>query len=116
MRSGWPRAWTRPAPSDTVRVVKHGPDGATVHSPDGSVRHQPACPVEVVSGLGPGDAFAAGWGNALLRGSDAPVVAAANGAITARRRSCSTAMATEAALRHFLATGRLDATPAAASS
>jgi 5-dehydro-2-deoxygluconokinase len=97
------------APSDTVCVVKHGPDGATVHSPNGPVRHQPACPVEVVNGLGAGDAFAAGWGYALLRGGDPPSVAAANGAITASRHSCSTAMATEAELRHFLATGRLDA-------
>jgi len=90
------------ADSRAVRVVKHGPEGATVYEPDGSVRAEPVWPVEVVNGLGAGDAFAAGWGYALLRGKDPGRTAAANGAITASRHSCSAAMATLAELEHFM--------------
>ena len=90
------------ADSPAVRVVKHGPEGATVYEPDGSVRAEPVWPVEVVNGLGAGDAFAAGWGYALLRGKDPGRTAAANGAITASRHSCSAAMATLTELEQFM--------------
>lgn len=80
-------------PSRAVRVAKHGADGCTVHLPDGSRREEPGLPVPVVNGLGAGDAFAAGFGYALLRGIDAPGhVANTAGAIVATRHSCSTAM------------------------
>ena len=52
-----------------------------------------------MNGLGAGDAFAAGFGYALLRGLDDPAaVANAAGAIVASRHSCSTSMPTEAEL------------------
>jgi 5-dehydro-2-deoxygluconokinase len=86
-----------------IRVVKHGPDGCTVHWPDGSSRDEPGLPVVPVNGLGAGDAFAAGWGFALLRGVEAPGrVANAAGAIVATRHSCSTAMPTAEELEQFL--------------
>ncbi len=91
-----------------MRVVKHGPEGATVYEPDGSVRAEPVWPVEVVNGLGAGDAFAAGWGYALLRGRDPGRTAAANGAITASRHSCSDAMATLDELERFMESGSLE--------
>jgi 5-dehydro-2-deoxygluconokinase len=75
-----------------TRVVKHGPDGCTVHHPDGTVRRVPGLPVDVTNGLGAGDAFAAAYGYAALRGLDAPALANAAGAICATRPSCSTAM------------------------
>jgi 5-dehydro-2-deoxygluconokinase len=93
------------AASPATRVVKHGPDGATVYGADGTVRQEPVWPVEVVNGLGAGDAFAAGWGYALLRGGDPGRTAAANGAITASRHSCSAAMATLEELERFMDTG-----------
>src|SRR4029077_8825145 len=49
---------------------KHGPDGVTVHSADGAPTRVEAHPVEVVNGLGAGDAFAAAFGWRLLRGDD----------------------------------------------
>ncbi|HEY2868308.1 MAG TPA: PfkB family carbohydrate kinase [Gaiellales bacterium] len=76
-------------------VQKHGPDGATVHARDGERDRIPAYPVEVVNGLGAGDAFAAALGWRLLRG-DAPAAAAAvanrAGAHVAARLGCSLAM------------------------
>ena len=85
-----------------MRVAKHGPDGCTVHRPDGSRTDTPPIPIEPVNGLGAGDAFAAGFGYALLRGlPDPAAVANAAGAIVASRHSCSTAMPTEAELLAF---------------
>jgi 5-dehydro-2-deoxygluconokinase len=78
-------------------VQKHGPDGATVHSGGGSERiggHR----VDVVNGLGAGDAFAAAFGWRTLRG-DPPARAAAYanraGAHVAARLGCSIAMPRE---------------------
>ncbi|MGN6378548.1 MAG: PfkB family carbohydrate kinase [Gaiellales bacterium] len=77
---------------------KHGPDGATVHQRDGGAERIAAHRVEVVNGLGAGDAFAAAFGWRLLRG-DPPAAAAhvANraGAHVAGRLGCSVAMPTE---------------------
>ena len=76
-------------------VQKHGPDGATVHGRGGGRDRIPPYPVDVVNGLGAGDAFAAALGWRLLRG-DTPAVAAgvANraGAHVAARLGCSLAM------------------------
>jgi 5-dehydro-2-deoxygluconokinase len=83
-------------------VQKHGPDGATVHSRDGGSERIAAHPVEVVNGLGAGDAFAAALGWRLLRG-DPPARAAAfanrAGAHVAARLGCSVAMPTEGDLK-----------------
>ena len=77
---------------------KHGPDGVTVHSADGAPTRVEAHPVEVVNGLGAGDAFAAAFGWRLLRGDD-PATAAhfgnLAGAHVAGRLGCSVAMPTE---------------------
>jgi 5-dehydro-2-deoxygluconokinase len=68
---------------------------------DGEATDIPVHPVEVVNGLGAGDAFAAALGQGLLRGLD--LVAAARrgsvaGAIVASRLACSEAMPTLAEL------------------
>ncbi|MFD7864883.1 sugar kinase [Streptomyces sp. NPDC059783] len=58
-------------PEPSVLVVKHGAEGATVVSrADGgeTVTHVPALRVDVVAPVGAGDAFAAGFLSATLRG------------------------------------------------
>ena len=107
----WAAAGLDPAaPSPALRVVKHGPDGCTVHHPDGAFVRERGLRVPVVNGLGAGDAFAAAWGHALLRGDPAPGAAAnAAGAIVATRHSCSDAMPTVAELRSFQRTGEVPA-------
>ncbi len=53
--------------SAEVVVIKHGPNGVTVHE-RGVATHIPPMPVEVVNGLGAGDAFLAAFSAALLDG------------------------------------------------
>jgi 5-dehydro-2-deoxygluconokinase len=48
-------------------ILKRGERGATVYE-DGEATDVPGHPVEVVNGLGAGDAFAAAVGHGLLRG------------------------------------------------
>ncbi len=83
--------------------VKHGPNGASLVRADGRI-DVPAWPVEVVNGLGSGDAFAAvvGWG-LLQHEDDARILRLANvaGAFVAGRLACSTAMPYEAELEAF---------------
>jgi 5-dehydro-2-deoxygluconokinase len=92
-----------PESADVV-VIKHGPDGVTVHQRDVSSRIPPM-PVEVVNGLGAGDAFLAAFSAALLDGLD-PVAAARRGsgagALVATRLACSDAMPTRPELEEFL--------------
>ena len=75
-------------------VLKRGERGATVF--DGDTRTEvPPVPVEVVNGLGAGDAFAAAVGQALLSGHDlvdAVRRGTVAGAIVAGRLACSEAM------------------------
>jgi 5-dehydro-2-deoxygluconokinase len=86
--------------------VKHGPDGATLLTRD-AVVDAPGQDVEVVNGLGAGDAFAAavGWGTIRGLGS-ARILELANtaGAIVAGQIECSGAMPTESELRERAAT------------
>jgi 5-dehydro-2-deoxygluconokinase len=75
-------------------VVKRGERGATVFD-DGEVTEVPGHPVEVVNGLGAGDAFAAALGHALLNGM--PLIEATRranvaGALVAAQLPCSEAM------------------------
>ena len=75
-------------------VLKRGERGATVYE-DGEETDVAGFPVEVVNGLGAGDAFAAAVGHALLQGL--PLVEAVRrgtvaGAIVASRLACSEAM------------------------
>ena len=75
-------------------VLKRGERGATVFE-DGEETDVPGYPVEVVNGLGAGDAFAAALGQGLLEGL--PLVEAARrgtvaGALVAAQLACSEAM------------------------
>jgi 5-dehydro-2-deoxygluconokinase len=105
----WAAARLDPAaPSAAVRVAKHGPDGCSVHRPDGSRQDVAPIRVDAVNGLGAGDAFAAGWGHALLRDLDQPAdVANAAGAIVAARHACSASMPTLEELEGFRRSGVL---------
>ena len=75
-------------------VLKRGERGATVYA-EGDATDVPGYPVEVVNGLGAGDAFAAAVGHGLLRGLS--LVEAARrgtvaGALVAAQLACSEAM------------------------
>jgi 5-dehydro-2-deoxygluconokinase len=86
-------------------VAKRGDRGAAVHEPTGS-NEVPGIPVEVVNGLGAGDAFAAAFGYGLLRGLDPPEAVRlgnAAGAIVAGEIPCSAAMPGLRELEAFVA-------------
>jgi 5-dehydro-2-deoxygluconokinase len=86
-------------------VLKHGPDGVSVLVGSGE-RSIPGIPVEVVCGLGAGDALTACFAAGLLRGLDPGAAAEranAAGAIVASRLTCSTAMPTRAEIDDLLA-------------
>ena len=75
-------------------VLKRGERGATVYE-HGEETDVPGFPVEVVNGLGAGDAFAAAVGHGLLRGLslvEAVRRGTVAGAIVASRLACSEAM------------------------
>jgi len=80
--------------------VKHGPNGASLLTRDRTI-DVPGLVVDVVNGLGAGDAFAAAVGWGILRNlDDGDVLRLANvaGAIVAERIECSGAMPTESEL------------------
>jgi 5-dehydro-2-deoxygluconokinase len=88
-----------------VVVLKRGGAGVLALTPGGE-EDIPGLPVEVVNGLGAGDAFVASLIHGLLRGD--PVAAAcrrgnAAGAIVATRLACSEAMPTAAEVDELLA-------------
>jgi 5-dehydro-2-deoxygluconokinase len=75
-------------------VLKRGERGATVYD-RGEETEVPGFPVEVVNGLGAGDAFAAALGHSLLHGftlAEAARRGNVAGAIVASRLACSEAM------------------------
>ena len=77
-------------------VLKRGGRGATVYD-GGDETDVPVHPVEVVNGLGAGDAFAAALGHALLRGltlADGVRRGSVAGALVAAQLACSEAMPT----------------------
>ncbi|WP_210590531.1 5-dehydro-2-deoxygluconokinase [Streptomyces sp. GESEQ-35] len=81
-----------------LAVVKQGPKGVLAMDRDGSAAEIPPVPVDVVNGLGAGDAFGGALCHGLLSGWDTRrTVAFANaaGALVAGRLSCSDAMPTE---------------------
>jgi 5-dehydro-2-deoxygluconokinase len=81
-----------------LAIVKQGPDGVLARTRDERVEAA-AFPVEVVNGLGAGDAFGGALCHGLLAGWPLErVLEFANiaGAIVASRLECSTAMPTEA--------------------
>jgi 5-dehydro-2-deoxygluconokinase len=72
---------------------------------DGEVVEAPPVPVEVVNGLGAGDAFGGALCHGLLAGWDAGRIirfANAAGAIVASRIACSDAMPTTAEVEELL--------------
>ena len=87
-----------------LAVVKLGPDGVLAADRDGKVRVAPVS-VDVVNGLGAGDAFGGALCHGLLAGWDlARVIRFANaaGAIVASRIACSDAMPTVAEVTALL--------------
>jgi 5-dehydro-2-deoxygluconokinase len=75
-------------------VLKRGERGATVYE-NGEETDVPGFPVDVVNGLGAGDAFGAAVGHALLQGLPLPEAVRRGtvaGAIVASRMACSEAM------------------------
>ncbi|WSQ07388.1 5-dehydro-2-deoxygluconokinase [Streptomyces sp. NBC_01231] len=81
-----------------LAVVKQGPKGVLAMDRDGSAAEIPPVPVDVVNGLGAGDAFGGALCHGLLSGWDTRTTvsfANAAGAIVAGRLSCSDAMPTE---------------------
>ncbi|MFG3007547.1 5-dehydro-2-deoxygluconokinase [Streptomyces calvus] len=81
-----------------LAVVKRGPEGVLAVDADGTAVELPPVPVDVVNGLGAGDAFGGALCHGLLSGWDTRrTVAFANaaGAIVAGRLACSDAMPTE---------------------
>ncbi|ADI03915.1 IolC protein [Streptomyces bingchenggensis BCW-1] len=96
-----------------LAVVKQGPKGVLAMDRDGFAVEVPPVPVEVVNGLGAGDAFGGALCHGLLSGWDTRrTVSFANaaGALVAGRLACSEAMPTEAevaaALRETTDDGR----------
>ena len=94
-----------PGPGPDLIVLKHGGDGVSLISRDG--RHTaPGIAVDVVCGIGAGDALTAAFAAGLLRGGD-PTAAVergnAAGAIVASRLMCSTAMPTSGEIDQMLA-------------
>ncbi|KDN75555.1 5-dehydro-2-deoxygluconokinase [Streptomyces olindensis] len=82
-----------------LAVVKQGPKGVLAMDRDGSAAEIPPVTVDVVNGLGAGDAFGGALCHGLLSGWDTRrTVSFANaaGAIVAGRLACSEAMPTEA--------------------
>ena len=79
-----------------VLIVKRGGGGAVLYA-DGDIVEMPGIPVEVVNGLGAGDAFAAALGYALVRGlgvREGVRLGNLAGAHVAQRVPCSEAMPT----------------------
>ncbi|WP_345801265.1 5-dehydro-2-deoxygluconokinase [Microbacterium sp. AZCO] len=91
----------------TLAIVKQGPKGVLAKTADGTVEVPPYF-VDVVNGLGAGDAFGGALCHGLLSGWDlARILRFANvaGALVASRRECSTAMPDEAEVSAILETG-----------
>ncbi|MFD7573847.1 5-dehydro-2-deoxygluconokinase [Streptomyces sp. NPDC059810] len=91
-----------------LAVVKRGPEGVLALAADGTSAEVPPLPVDVVNGLGAGDAFGGALVHGLLAGRDLETIlrhANAAGAIVAGRLPCSSAMPSAAEIAEALATG-----------
>ncbi|MFE3683639.1 5-dehydro-2-deoxygluconokinase [Streptomyces sp. NPDC059095] len=92
-----------------LAVVKQGPEGVLAVHRDGTVAEVAPVPVDVVNGLGAGDAFGGALCHGLLAGWELERVmryANAAGAIVASRLACSAAMPFPAEVEHVLEGGR----------
>lgn len=90
-----------------IAVVKQGPKGVMAKTREETVEAAPF-PVEVVNGLGAGDAFGGAFCHGLLEGWDLTTTlefANVAGAIVAGRLECSTAMPNADEVRHALEVG-----------
>ncbi|MFJ2701923.1 5-dehydro-2-deoxygluconokinase [Streptomyces sp. NPDC087428] len=97
-----------------LAVVKQGPAGVLAVHRDGTVADVPPLPVEVVNGLGAGDAFGGALCHGLLAGWETERImryANAAGAIVASRLACSSAMPFPYEVEAALAAGSVTATP-----
>jgi 5-dehydro-2-deoxygluconokinase len=92
-----------------LAVVKQGPKGVLAHDTTSTPVEVPPVPVQVLNGLGAGDAFGGALCHGLLAGWDTERVmrfANAAGAIVATRLACSDAMPTAGEVEELLgATG-----------
>ncbi|MGP3925861.1 5-dehydro-2-deoxygluconokinase [Streptomyces sp. 8N616] len=91
-----------------LAVVKQGPGGVLAVHRDGTTAEVPPVPVEVVNGLGAGDAFGGSLCHGLLADWELERImryANAAGAIVASRLACSSAMPTESEVENLLARG-----------
>ncbi|AWE53505.1 5-dehydro-2-deoxygluconokinase [Streptomyces nigra] len=89
-----------------LAVVKQGPKGVLAVHRDGTRAEVPPVPVEVVNGLGAGDAFGGSLVHGLLSGWELEKVmrhANAAGALVASRLACSSAMPTGSEVEDLLA-------------
>ncbi|MER5475009.1 5-dehydro-2-deoxygluconokinase [Streptomyces sp. NPDC002685] len=89
-----------------LAVVKQGPKGVLAVHRDGTEAEIPPVPVEVVNGLGAGDAFGGSLCHGLLSGWELERTvryANAAGALVASRLACSSAMPTESEVENLLA-------------
>ncbi|GGS71403.1 5-dehydro-2-deoxygluconokinase [Streptomyces griseoviridis] len=92
----------------SLAVVKQGPEGVLAMDARGGTAEVSPLPVQVLNGLGAGDAFGGSLCHGLLAGWDlARTVRYANaaGAIVASRLECSSAMPTPAEVEAALAAG-----------
>ncbi|MBT2387930.1 5-dehydro-2-deoxygluconokinase [Streptomyces sp. ISL-1] len=102
-----------------LAVVKQGPKGVLAVHRDGTQAEVPPVPVEVVNGLGAGDAFGGALCHGLLSGWELERImryANAAGAIVAARLACSTAMPHAAEVDQVLTGGPVPPSPTAAAS
>jgi 5-dehydro-2-deoxygluconokinase len=91
-----------------LAVIKQGPAGVLASRRNGEQVSVPPVPIEVVNGLGAGDAFGGALCHGLLAGWDLESMmrfANAAGAIVASRLACSDAMPTEHEVRELIDTG-----------
>ncbi|CAL9358973.1 5-dehydro-2-deoxygluconokinase [Streptomyces sp. enrichment culture] len=89
-----------------LAVVKQGPKGVLAVHRDGTRAEVPPVPVDVVNGLGAGDAFGGSLCHGLLAGWDLEKTmrhANAAGALVASRLACSSAMPTAPEVADLLA-------------
>jgi 5-dehydro-2-deoxygluconokinase len=98
-----------------LAVVKRGPDGVLAVRRDGARADVPAHRVDVVNGLGAGDAFGGALCHGLLAGWEPHRImryANAAGALVASRLACSSAMPHPAEVEALLGEGGGPAAPA----
>ena len=91
-----------------LAVVKQGPKGVLAVNSKGESAEVPPLPVNVLNGLGAGDAFGGSLCHGLLEGWDLETImrhANAAGAIVASRLECSSAMPTPAEIESAIAAG-----------